>query len=212
LIGLFLVTDTSHWEICSVILVPPVLLIGRVVTRAGHLNTFSVFTFLSAFTAPRPVKEMNFLRYAYLSFEVYSLYGWRLNFHYIHSATEILNARKKIFTGIHKSRIHHDSVWNPLPFAPHPLSDGNEMCLKLKWNISRAATVGPRSASIPGVKSIHYLSSWPALWPPLQLSCWTAIALNSPGLPQLTNDSQLLSKTGADNKGLILENAVFVVL
>lgn len=145
-------------------------------------------------------------------FKVHSLYGWRLNFYDIHSATEILNARKKIFTGIHKSRTHHDSVWNPLPFAPHPLLDGNEMCLKLKWNTSRAATVGPRFASVPGVKSIHYLSSWPALWPPLQLSCWTAIALNSLGLPQLTNDSQLLSKTGADNKGLILKNAVFVVL
>lgn len=135
-----------------------------------------------------------------------------LNFHYIHSATEILNARKEIFTGIHKSRIHHDSVWDPLPFARHPLSAGNEMYLKLKWNTSRAATVGPRSASVPGVKSIHYLSSWPALWPPLQLSCWTAIALNSLGLPQLTDDSRLLSKTGADNKGLILKNAVFIVL
>lgn len=43
-------------------------------------------------------------------FKVHSLYGWRLNFYDIHSATEILNARKKIFTGIHKSRTHHDSV------------------------------------------------------------------------------------------------------
>lgn len=144
-------------------------------------------------------------------FKVLPCYPWKPNFHYIHSATEILIARKEIFTGIHESRIHHDSVWNPLPFAPHPLSDWNEMCLKLKWNTSHAATVGPRLASIPGVKSIHYLSSWPVPWPPLQLSCWTAIALNSLGLPQLTNDSQLLSKTGADNKGLILNNAAVVV-
>lgn len=97
------------------------------------------------------------------------------------------------------------------PLLPTPLLDRNEMCLKLKWNTSHAATVGPRFASIPGVKSIHYLSSWPVSWPPLQLSCWTAIALNSLGLPQLTNDSQLLSKTGADNKGLILNNAVVVI-
>lgn len=32
------------------------------------------------------------------------------NFHCIHSVIEILNVRKEIFTGIHESRIHHDSV------------------------------------------------------------------------------------------------------
>lgn len=32
------------------------------------------------------------------------------NFHCIHSAIEILNVRKEIFTGIHEPRIHHDSV------------------------------------------------------------------------------------------------------
>lgn len=144
-------------------------------------------------------------------YKVHSCYRWRPNFHYIHSATEILNARKG------------DIYWNPqvqnsswfsvksTALCSPPLLDWNEMCLKLKWNTSHAATVGPRFASIPGVKSIHYLSSWPVSWPPLQLSCWTAIALNSLGLPQLTNDSQLLSKTGADNKGLILNNAVVVV-
>lgn len=144
-------------------------------------------------------------------FEYSSAIWLQSNFHCIHSAIEILNVRKEIFTGIHESRIHHDSVWNPLALCSPPLLNWNEMCLKLKWNTSHAATVGPCFASIPGVKSIHYLSSWPVLWPPLQLSCWTAIALNSLGLPQLTNDSQPLSKTGADNKSLILNNAAVVI-
>lgn len=188
------------------------MLIARSFCRAHRLYTFYAFTFMSAFVAFYLISGGNELPITWVPFfKVPSCYHQKPNFHYTHSATEILNARKEIFTGIHESRIHHDSVWNPLPFAPHPLSDWNEMCLKLKWNTSHAATVGPCFASIPGVKSIHYLSSWPVPWPPLQLSCCTAIALNSLGLPQLTNDSQLLSKTGADNKGLILNSAVVVV-
>lgn len=50
------------------------------------------------------------------------------NFHCIQSAIEILNVRKEIFTGIHKSRIHHDSVWNPLTLCSPPP-------LELEWNV-----------------------------------------------------------------------------
>lgn len=178
---------------------------------ACRLHTLHAFIVPSAFIAFNKSWKWTCYKMATL-WKVHPYYQWRPNFNYLHSATEILNTRKEIFTGIHKSRIHHDSVWNLLPFAPYPLLDWNEMCLKLKWNTSHAATVGPGFASIPGVKSIHYLSSWPVSWPPLQLSCWTAIALNSLGLPQLTNDSQLLSKTGRDNKASILNNAVVVVV
>lgn len=53
----------------------------------------------------------NELPTAWLPFlKVHSCCRWKSNFHYIHSATEILNARKEIFTGIRESRIHHDSV------------------------------------------------------------------------------------------------------
>lgn len=146
------------------------MLIARSFCRAHRLYTFYAFTFMSAFVAFYLISGGNELPITWVPFfKVPSCYHQKPNFHYTHSATEILNARKEIFTGIHESRIHHDSVWNPLPFAPHPLSDWNEMCLKLKWNTSHAATVGPCFASIPGVKSIHYLSSWPVPWPPLQL-------------------------------------------
>lgn len=48
----------------------------EVVMRAGHLNTLYVSAFLSAFMAPQPMKEMNFLWRAYFFFlKVYSHYG-----------------------------------------------------------------------------------------------------------------------------------------
>lgn len=112
--------------------------------RACHLHTFYTFFIYSCllllpFNKCRKCTSHNKVTFI----KVHFCYQWKSNFYYIHSATKLLCARKKVFTGIHESRIHHDSVWNPLPFAPHPLSAWNEMCLKLKWNASHAATVGP---------------------------------------------------------------------